>query len=68
MFAAYFGGSHAEPSSNDNWPKRLLMFACLITGVVVWNGYQASLTSKLAVQSVNLPFDSLETLLETSYK
>ncbi len=65
---AKFGGSPINDIENKRMSSRIILFICLMSGVVLWMGYQASLTSKLATHVVALPFDSLETLLETGFE
>ncbi len=47
---------------------RLMTFVVSFWGVVVWCVYRAALTSELTVQVSRLPFDSLESLLESDYQ
>ena len=65
-FKANFGG---KPSFvHKSFTLQIILFACLLVGSVIWIGYRASLTSKLSVRRVTMPFNSLETLLESDYK
>ncbi len=47
--------------------KLEIYFAC-VCGVLMWGAYRASLTSELAVRIKNMPFNSLETFLESDYQ
>ncbi len=47
--------------------NRILVSTCLLTGVVVWIAYRASMTSELADVKLKFPFDSLETLLSSDF-
>ncbi len=49
-------------------PVRLLLLSIFVTGNVIFMGYRASLTSKLAVRRLQLPFTDLRELLETDFK
>lgn len=63
---ANFGG---KPSiSPKNWPLRFIIFTCFLSGSIVWIHYRASMTSELAARKTSMPFDSLETLLTSSYE
>ena len=46
---------------------RTIVFVSLLSGSVIWISYRGILTSALAVPKDNLPFDSLESLLETNF-
>ncbi len=54
--------------TNNTLSNRIVMFVLFLGGVVLWMGYQATLTSILATNVKSLPFNSLETLLETNYR
>ena len=63
---ANFGG---EPDlAHDNNVFKIILFSCLLVGVITWGAYQASLTSELSVIKLKLPFIDLETLHESDYK
>ena len=65
-FKANFGG---KPSFvHKSFTLQIILFVCLLVGSIIWIGYRASLTSKLSVRRVTMPFNSLETLLESDYK
>ena len=65
-FKANFGG---KPSFvHKSFTLQIILFTCLLVGSVIWIGYRASLTSKLSVRRVIMPFNSLESLLESDYK
>ena len=49
-------------------PVRALLLCMFLTGNVVFIGYRASLTSNLSVRSLALPFNDLQTLLESDFK
>ena len=66
-FAVFFGGSfYSNQSSKLTY--RIVTFLTLFFGNIVWMGYQASLTVDLSVPSHKLPFNSLETFLNTNWK
>lgn len=48
--------------------SRLLTLTVALLGNVVFMSYQGSLTSFLATSEPVLPFDSLESLLESDYQ
>ena len=66
-FTANFSGKPAAAPGKNNWPARLLFFSCLLTGSLIWIHYRASFTSELAARKTQMPFDSLETLLNSDY-
>ena len=66
-FSANFGGKPKKFYGKENWPSRILTFSCLSTGVFTFMAYRASITSELAVRQLKLPFDSLESLLESDF-
>ena len=66
-FTANFSGKPAVAAGKNNWPGRLLFFSCLLTGSLIWIHYRASFTSELAARKTQMPFDSLETLLNSDY-
>ena len=57
----------AHESSNTH-SKKFLLLITFLCGSSVFYGYQAKLTSALAVPIVKLPFTSPEKLLESNYK
>ncbi len=48
--------------------NRLVLFACLLGGQVIWMGYRASLFSALSVRKSVLPFDGFSSLLDTNFQ
>ena len=66
-FKANFGGKPTLIHTNVA-TYRIVVFLCLLTGVVVWIAYRAEFTSVLSIKKLNLPFNSLEGLLESDYK
>ncbi len=67
-FAANVGGKPKEDKIKKiSFSTKLVIFICLLTGTIIWMGYRASITSELATTKIKYPFDSLETLLGTSF-
>ena len=46
---------------------RILLFGVLITGILIWNSYQASLTSWLTVMTWTLPVRSLDEAVKSGF-
>ena len=58
-----------KPSSApQNSAQKIIIFDCLLVGMIVWIAYRASLTSELSVTDLKFPFKDLESLLKTDYK
>ena len=47
---------------------RIVLFVCLFIGAVVGMAYMASITSKLTVTKLKLPFNDLESLYQSNFK
>ncbi len=67
-FKANLGGKPSGKMRHDTGSNRILLFTCLIAGILIWMGYRASLTSELSVIKTVPPFNSLETLLDTDFQ
>ncbi len=66
--SAYFGGNSDDIAiERTNLSNRIVLLTYFLFGFVTWMFYQASLTSILATVKLGLPFDSLETLLESDF-
>ena len=65
-FATNFGG-HFDTNETYRNSYKVLLFTTLFCGNIIWMGYQASLTVDLSVPINKLPFDSLETFLQTDW-
>ena len=65
-FKANIGGKPSKVPKNI--VHRIIMFDCLLVGMIVWIAYRASLTSELSVTDLKFPFNDLESLLKTDYK
>ena len=66
-FMTMFGGAPNE----DNLEKgsmKIVVFVSLITGVVIWNSYNASFTSELASIKEKYPFEDLESLAMSNWR
>ncbi len=68
-FSANLGGKPKDPKLSKDYPgvNKGVIFTCLMTGVVIWIGFRASITSELSSLEVKYPFTSLETLLDTKF-
>ncbi len=64
--------SNAPPSEDRNRKRSDLVkaevYIASLCGVFMWASYRAMLTSELAIRIKNMPFDSLETFLESDYQ
>ena len=67
-FLSNFGSSGFCNHSSGRCLGKLVYSICFLTGVVIFTGYNASITSELAVVRRKLPFNSLETLIESNYR
>ena len=47
---------------------QMVLFVCLLAGVIIWIVYRASFTSELSVIKLNLPFNDLESLSKSDFK
>ena len=47
---------------------QMVLFVCLLAGVIIWVAYRASFTSGLSVIKLNLPFNDLESLSKSDFK
>ena len=63
----FFGGSISIDSDNKISYKWLLIVH-LISGYVIWIGYNSSLTSELVVVHKNYPFINLDTISSSSWR
>ena len=63
-FAVYLGGNFGD-NKEEKTTSKLILFLAFFSGNIVWMGYQASLTVDLSIPNSKLPFNSLETFLET---
>ena len=61
-----FGGNLTEYETRKSSYK-MIMFVTLLGGIVIWMGYQASLTVDLSVSEPKLPFNDLEGLLNSDW-
>ena len=55
-----------EPAYTQAW--KIIIFDCLLVGVIMWMAYRASFTSELSVIRLNMPFTDLESLSKTNFK
>lgn len=64
--AANFGGHFTH---QDNFKKayKIVTFVTLFSGNFIWMAYQASLTVDLSSPSTKLPFNNLETFLDSGW-
>ena len=60
------GGKPSSVKKRESY--RIVLFVCLFIGAVVGMAYMASITSKLTVTKLKLPFDDLESLYQTNFK
>jgi hypothetical protein len=65
---ANFGGIPGPSKLETLQSYRFVIFTSLLAGTVVWIGYRASLTSELSAAKKKLPFNDLESLLNTEYR
>lgn len=63
--ASYFGRKPVRETPKSERAIRLLLLLVFLSGNIVFMSYRASLTAELAVRRRNLPFDSLEELLDS---
>ena len=69
LWVALKANAGGKPNSmKKNTSYRIVLFDCLLVGSVVWMAYRASFTSELSVVKLNLPFNDLESLLNTDFK
>ncbi len=54
--------------SKDTNPNRIVFGICLISGVILWLSYQATLTSELATLKASLPITNMETLVKSDFE
>ena len=58
-----------KPSSiHKSTTYRIIMFECLLAGVIIWMAYRASFTSELSVIKLKLPFHDLVTFFKSDFK
>ena len=63
------GNIDGKPSSvEERESYRIVLFVFLFIGAVVGMAYLASITSKLTVTKLKLPFDDLESLYQSNFK
>ena len=60
------GGKPSSVKKRESY--RIVLFVCLFIGAVVGMAYMASITSKLTVTKLKLPFDDLESLYQSNFK
>ena len=65
---ANFGGAHFGSKMDQINSNKLVVFIILLSGVVIWTYYQASLTSKLAIKLEKYPFNDLLSFSQTNYR
>ena len=65
---ANFGGMHFESKIDKISSYKLVVFTILLSGMVVWIYYQASLTSGLAIKLERYPFNDLHSFSQTNYR
>ena len=65
---ANFGGMHFESKIDKISSYKLVVFTILLSGMVVWIYYQASLTSGLAIKVEKYPFNDLQSFSQTNYR
>ena len=66
---AFFGSAHFDSSlTNGMETQKVILFTTLLMGNVIWLTFNGALLSELIVPTVNKPFNSLETLLQTNYR
>ena len=51
-----------------NVAYQMVLFVCLLAGVITWIAYRASFTSELSVIKLNFPFNDLESLSKSDFK
>ncbi len=56
------------PGSNNSSTLQIVLFSCMMAGVVITAAYRASLTSELSVRWKRYPINGPEDVLKTNYK
>ncbi len=67
MVRALFGGPPVSNPTKSTHVK-IFLFGAFFASNIVWAGYRGSLTSKLVIQRLKLPFNSIEEFLESDYE
>ena len=60
------GGKPSSVPKNNAY--QIVLFDCLLIGILIWIIYRAELTSKLSVVELKMPFNDLESLYKSNYK
>ena len=60
------GGKPSSVPKNNAY--QIVLFDCLLIGIIIWIIYRAELTSKLSVVKLKMPFNDLESLYKSNYK
>ena len=63
-----FGSSHFNSKIDKVNSYKLVIFIALLSGIVIWGYYQASLTSGLAIELKRYPFSDLHSFSQTNYR
>ena len=62
-----FGGKPLTSNINHTNNYKTIMFSALLSGLVIWISYRASLTSELSVVFKKYPFNDLDSLSKSNY-
>ena len=67
-FIAYFGGQPSGTTIDGKRSYKTILMVSLLGGLVIWIAFNASLTSKLAVDIKEMPFHDLESFSKTNWR
>ncbi len=65
---AYFGRTPEKKFTSKQEAIRIVLLVTYLTGNLVFMSYKASLTAALSVKKLSLPFDSIDSLMDSEVK
>ena len=65
---AYFGAEPSETTIDEKKSYKAIMILSLLGGSVIWIGFNASLTSALAIVVTKMPFNNFESFSKTNWR
>ena len=64
----YFGGEPSETAIDGKKSYKTIVMVSLLGGFFIWEAFNASLTSKLAISHKKMPFNNLESFSDSNWR
>ena len=64
----YFGGEPSETTIDGKKAYKTIVMVSLLGGFIIWQAFNASLTSELAIVLTKMPFNNLESFSDSNWR